>query len=86
MRKFFLPSQGGLKSFDNFSTAQCLIIEQKFEAGQDSCRRIEFGDVFDRADIDRRALIFVHESAWKPFDVEVYDEYLFVSLFRVFSC
>ena len=30
--------------------------------------------------------IFVHELAWKPFDVEVYDEFVFVSLFRVFYC
>ena len=46
--------------------------------------RAEFGAVSDRADVDRRALIFVHELAWKPFDVEVYDKSVFVSLFRVF--
>ena len=44
----------------------------------------EFGAISDRVDVDRRALIFVHELAWKLFDVEVYDEFVFVSLFRVF--
>ena len=50
--------------------------------------RAEFGVVSDRADVDRKALIFVHEPAWKPLDVEVYGEvygeFVFVSLFRGF--
>ena len=46
--------------------------------------RAELGAVSDRAEVDRRALFFVHEPAWKPFDVQVYDEFVSVSLFCVF--
>ena len=52
------------------ATAYCLFYEQRKGVGQ-IC--VEYGAVSDRADVDRRALIFVltNKASWKSFDVEV---------------
>ena len=54
--KVVFPSQGGLKSVGNFSTAYRLVIEQ-INGGRKIC--VECGAVSDRADVHRRARIFV---------------------------
>ena len=40
----------------------------KFVAVSD---RVKFGAVSNREGVHRRALIFVHQPAWKSFDVEI---------------
>ena len=48
---------------------------------------VQFGAVSDRADVIRLVLIIAHRAAWpwKSFEVEVHNEFIFVSLLGGFS-
>ena len=48
--------------------------------------RAEFGAVSDRADVDRRTLIFVLELEWKSFNVEVHINLWWIRLRFIVSC